>query len=481
MSKKTFSLLFALAAALRALLIWNAPLWYDENFTYLLSTLPFDKMLAATAGDVHPPLSYIILWLMAQLGGPAWTLRIPSMLFSVGSVVLFAKLLSYLSAGRRVKIAALFIMAVAPFQLWYAQEARMYAMLEFFFLLGVLAVYRRHWMLMLLAGVLLVYTQNYGVLYVVVLWLLAALRADRRWLFVSEMLGPSIAAISTMLMWIPWAQIVLAQASTIAGSYWIMPVSLGAVLDTLVKLFWGSAIPTAATPLAYIVTLVALSIGLCVTICSHRWDWLLLAFGPLLLAVFVSLVWYPILIVRPLIGSAPFVYLIAASALEFLPTQEQAYRRRVPLYLSALIAPVFILGIGGYYIQTPGIKEKPTAPNMSSTLAYIKANWQDGDILYHTDDGSLVNWMAYSPELVHIKMPDCAPVRGALSTETRAALGMPILSLDVVPHTRAWIAAPLSPLHPDCYAAALDDLLADAELVFQLDDNDLITSGVWLK
>ena len=151
------------------------------------------------------------------------------------------------------------------------------------------------------------------------------------------------------------------------------------------------------------------------------------------------------------------------------------------LYVSILAAPLLLAGLAGHYIRTPGIKAGDrNRPNMQNTLAYIKANWQDGDIIYHTDDGSVINWLPYSQELDHYKMPDCAPVLGALSTDTRAAIGVPILPLDEIEHTRAWIAAPNSPLHPACYTAALDTMLKGDPLI-QIDDNDFLESGVWLQ
>lgn len=41
--------------------------WYDEAFTALLSRLPrLSDAISATALDVHPPLHYVITWLLAH-------------------------------------------------------------------------------------------------------------------------------------------------------------------------------------------------------------------------------------------------------------------------------------------------------------------------------------------------------------------------------------------------------------------------------
>src|SRR5690349_16262238 len=54
-------------------------LTYDEAFTALVAKSTLPNLLAATAGDVHPPLSYLVTWLFIRLAGGATplTLRLP--------------------------------------------------------------------------------------------------------------------------------------------------------------------------------------------------------------------------------------------------------------------------------------------------------------------------------------------------------------------------------------------------------------------
>src|SRR5690606_16059505 len=96
--KNKYDALFILAFALRVVGMWIPQLWYDENFTLILARLPFDRMIAATAGDVHPPLWYLIEWGWLRLFPdpglvPAWTLRIPALACSVFTFVAFRHLL----------------------------------------------------------------------------------------------------------------------------------------------------------------------------------------------------------------------------------------------------------------------------------------------------------------------------------------------------------------------------------------------------
>lgn len=483
MSRKTFLSLFTLGVVLRALLIWQAPLWYDENFTYNLALLPFGKMIAATAADVHPPLSYILFWLVARLGGPAWTLRLVSLVFSVAALWLFGQVLGQrlsMSPGERVNTVAFALMALSPFQLLYAQEARMYAVLSFFVVLGVWAVLKRRWDVMAVATVGMVYTQNYGLFYAVTLWIFAAyeLRAALIYknyrLYAERLLGPTIAGLVTLVLWLPWALVIQAQAAEIDGIYWIMRPTVGSVLDLLNKLVWGITVDRTLTAPALMLTVALLALGIAATVRMRRYDVLLLAFAPLLMATAISLLWTPILLVRPLIGSAPWLYLIIAAPAAHLPRRATVRR----LYVATFVLPLFAAGLVTFYRLTPHIKM-----NAETVAAreYLRTHATPEDIIYHTGDGSLLNYAPYLPELNHQRMPPCGDERGQLSTGTRDALGINVTALDTDTPARVWIVAAETPLQPACFTSQINALLEDAELIYPVDDDQFLTSGVWLK
>ena len=97
--------------------------------------------------DLHPPLYYLTtrLWLygVSSLGIPPvasqddeWFLRAPSALISVLTVPLvFA--LGRTIGGFQLGLVTALLFAVAPFQVRYGQEARMYALLTFFAVLAM--------------------------------------------------------------------------------------------------------------------------------------------------------------------------------------------------------------------------------------------------------------------------------------------------------------------------------------------------------
>jgi 4-amino-4-deoxy-L-arabinose transferase-like glycosyltransferase len=141
------------------------------------------------ANDVHPPLHHLTLWLVVRvLGTGELAVRLPSLIASTALIPLLYR------AGRdvydrRAGIAAAGLATVAPFAVWYADEARMYA---FFMLFALLAAWaqvrvlrdgrRRDWLAWAAAAAALVYTQYFALLFVVVqqLGFVVALAARRR-------------------------------------------------------------------------------------------------------------------------------------------------------------------------------------------------------------------------------------------------------------------------------------------------------------
>jgi uncharacterized membrane protein len=492
MKPSTFWKLFAFAALLRFALIWQAEMWYDESFSYLLSTLPIDRMIQAIIGDVHPPLYYLLIWPLGQIPNLApWMIRLPSAIFSLCSLWIFWRVLETLHIRERVQIIALSLMTILPMQLLYAQEARMYALLEMEFLLAIYAVLNRRWVVMALATVALLYTQNYGLFYAPVVWTAGMIRAPRDW----KRLTVSMAVAG--LTWLPWSSVMFQQMQLIGGNYWIFSKGIGAVLYTLYELFWAFSFSPFEMLVVPIIlgTLAWLMVGIIYVFAEIRKDilferafnieWfedvfhrhhiiaLLLAFGPLLLAVIVGLIWNPILLFRPLIGTSPFLILICAWPLAALSTT------RSRLAALIFIAPMLIIGFGSFYLNNNFQKE---GAGVHTSLEYVVDHWQEGDILYHAGDTSVVNWLPYSPQLTHVMRPDCE-VRpyGALSDQTREAFGINIAPLEQVTYRRAWVVWSWNPLSPGCEYDYMSQLTARAgPPALVIEDNKFIYAAIWL-
>lgn len=165
-------------------------LWWDESLSLYRATDTLASVLSnkivltdnvsnLVTIDNHPPLYFLLLWMVVRLAGQSeFSLRF----LSLGAVILLVPLLYATGArlvDKRAGLVAAALGALSPMYLWYAQEARMYALLVFFSLLSFYCFVRaffqpkgpidlgRHWPWIgayVLSTVCVVFIQYLGVL-----------------------------------------------------------------------------------------------------------------------------------------------------------------------------------------------------------------------------------------------------------------------------------------------------------------------------
>jgi hypothetical protein len=130
----------ALAAALRFSTLSLQSYWYDEADTALLVSGSFGHMLhLIPSTEASPPLYYVLAWLWARVFGNGEVgLRAFSALCGTGFVVV-AFLIGRRLAGAAAGLATALLAAVAPFAVWYSQEARDYSLLTLLLALSLLS------------------------------------------------------------------------------------------------------------------------------------------------------------------------------------------------------------------------------------------------------------------------------------------------------------------------------------------------------
>lgn len=171
-------LLMLIAFGLRVYHLDFQSIWGDEA----LSIVRFKDMAVADlvteyhafskdSGDSHPPLYYVLqgVWRNA-LGDTVFAHRFLSVLFSVLAVPLLFLVGRELSSARDGFAAALFC-TFSAFHIWYAQEARMYALTAFLCLVATLAFLRLmkgfhlpNAVLYVAGSLLLIYTHYFGLI-----------------------------------------------------------------------------------------------------------------------------------------------------------------------------------------------------------------------------------------------------------------------------------------------------------------------------
>ncbi len=118
-----------LSAALRFHRLGAQSLWYDEGVAYAHSLRTLPELIPLLQRNVHLPAYFALLgWWQDWTGSSEFALRALSALFSIASVAWTYALgarLFHPAAG----LAAAALIALNSFSIYYAQEARMYAML----------------------------------------------------------------------------------------------------------------------------------------------------------------------------------------------------------------------------------------------------------------------------------------------------------------------------------------------------------------
>ncbi|HEY3342038.1 MAG TPA: glycosyltransferase family 39 protein, partial [Anaerolineae bacterium] len=124
-------LVVIIGVALRVYRLDAQSFWYDEGNSARIAERSLQLIIAGAAGDIHPPLYYIVLhYWRAAFGDTEFMLRMLSVLCGVG-LVIFTYLLARRLFSSRVGLIASALVAFSPFAVYYSQEARMYAMLAF--------------------------------------------------------------------------------------------------------------------------------------------------------------------------------------------------------------------------------------------------------------------------------------------------------------------------------------------------------------
>ena len=124
-------LITLLGAALRFYDLGGKGLWLDEAFSVWMGAQSLGEMMKWLIQiDQHPPLYYSLLHLWLNFGDGAVTVRAFSALVSTLAIPL-TYFLGQRLGGPSLGLLAALLMATSPFQVRFAQETRMYALLTF--------------------------------------------------------------------------------------------------------------------------------------------------------------------------------------------------------------------------------------------------------------------------------------------------------------------------------------------------------------
>jgi 4-amino-4-deoxy-L-arabinose transferase-like glycosyltransferase len=229
---------------LRTLRLGRESLWFDEGYTAWMVSHSPREIIRLILADTAPPLYYLIVHFWTQIFGDS-----EAALRSFSAVCSLLTLLLGIGIARRMLrnpaavVAAAWLMALSFLQVWYAREARAYALMG---LLGVasfdilqrhLASHHRRW---LIALVLVIATEMYThnmmapyALAVMLAWLI--LPSDHP--FRRRIVEIILVIAASFVLYLPWALLGLpAQMEMIRRAFWVDPLKPGIFFDAIVNL-----------------------------------------------------------------------------------------------------------------------------------------------------------------------------------------------------------------------------------------------------
>jgi uncharacterized membrane protein len=430
------SLILLLAFVLRLINLGGRSLWYDEAFAVLFSEKGLDAMLSGTltpvaggASDIHPLLYYSTLnvW-MALFGQSAFVVRFWSLLLGVATVASIYVLGRELFDDKTALVAAL-VTAIAPFHVQYSQETRMYALLGLLLMLATWCFVKgwrsemkvwRWWVAFGLLAGLAMYTQQLAAFYLVALGLVPIV-AYRRDQFIHVVVGTAVAVI----VYLPWLVNLPGQFAKVHSYYWLAVPNIARPIATIYSFLVVSLdIPVPYSTIGFLGSLF-ITLFLIVQVIFYlsrrvRPDRKPLLFVLWLAGLPIALMWLvsqvqPVYLERALLPSALMLY----AACGWLFT-----RSGLPRPIVGVIAAIglVMVGIGLHFQYTWATF--PYSP-FQTAVAYMRDNWQDGDVIVHQNKLSALPTVYYGRDLTQRFLADIpGSPEDTLALPTQHSLGL---------------------------------------------------------
>ncbi|TEU21367.1 MAG: hypothetical protein E3J21_01985 [Anaerolineales bacterium] len=433
-----------LALVLRLINLGGRNLWYDEAFAVLYAEKSLATMLYGTvtqvegaAADVHPLFFYSILhaWMRAVGQSPV-AVRALSVLLGVATVAM-TYLLARRLFDRRAGLATAAIVAIAPFHVYYSQEARMYALLGFaaiamtyFFVRAWAGGSWGHWVAFGIFSAMTLYAHNLGFTFVAgldlgVLW--AWLRPGApRWRNLRPVLLLHLLIVG---LFAPWLAVMPSQFSKIQQAYWVEQPGVVKLIQTILIFHFAydnQSLPRWLLSPALFFSLLVLTVvafelvrrrtppGSQLSFPTPYFLLLSLTLTPILLTFLVSQI-RPIYIVRALLPSALTYYTLVVGVLVVGCVPKPV--KWGLLLPSAVIVAVSLVHHYSY-AQFP-------RPPFDQAVTYLRENYQLGDAIVHDNKLTFFPCHYYDRELPQAFMAD---PQGAgsdtLALPTQEALGL---------------------------------------------------------
>lgn len=215
--------------ALNFIMVFNINFWSDEGYSIMLSRMSFTEMINATAGDVHPPLYYILLQIICRIMGFQWISYRLLSIIPYGIILCFALTVIWKRFGKEEALILITCSSLLNTAIDYNVQTRMYSwgalfvLMSFYCMRGILEQNRmRDYAGFVVMSLGAAYTHYYCLISVaffyLVLLLVAAVRKKE---YLAKVLG---ACVITVIAYMPWFFILLQTFMRTSEGYWMTEI-----------------------------------------------------------------------------------------------------------------------------------------------------------------------------------------------------------------------------------------------------------------
>jgi uncharacterized membrane protein len=416
MKKFILFLILILAGVFRFYNNTAIALWHDEAFSALYIKYSWSEMLDRIILDVHPPLYYYVLRFWAAIFGDSLlSLRGMSILFGVLTVWAGYLLAKKAFKSENIGLLAALFLAINPFQIQYALEARMYTLGTFLALFSSWVLLKaldsrskKTWLFFGLLMAASLYTHYYLLFSVAAQGLYALVIIYKRsewknnWKD-NNFVNLIMAVGFSFLLYLPWLPAFMEQLQRVQGGYWIPPMDRWAIPGTVWKMvFGGQHIARPLLMLATVLMLIATFYFIRKAKETEKW---LVVYGILIpfAAAIVLSIKNDIYLDRYFVFASLFVSILLAGALSSI---QKAGIRRALIFVFIIISVAYFWKNG----TELGLNTNPKPPGMAGASTFLNDRVGKNDRLYVGSSLIFFNFKYYNETGITPQLISGAPL-----------------------------------------------------------------------
>jgi len=297
----------------------------------------------------------------------------------------------------KTAIIAAILVSILPFQVHFAQEIRMYSLLSLWLLIATFSFLRgrtgnwKWWILFGISSALAQYTHHLAIIYLFPLALTLLIQKD-----IKTLKSVTLASVFAVVLYLPWLIYLPAQFSKVNTAYWVERPSVEKIFTLLLFYLPHLPLPNKLLLPGLIISTITVALAIFQTSLAkrkalpnlNRGVWLAyLAFMPPLLLWLISQ-FVPIYIERALLPSHAIFCIWLAWA--FTQTEMP---KPVQTFGFGLIIVASAMGIF-QHVTYAGFPYGP----FSTLDKRIKAEYQQGDMIVHSNKLSYLPALYFDPE-----------------------------------------------------------------------------------